>query len=161
MAGVERERAPASRVTAALRFAHRVAKFLRLCRSFPHEIEQIHRQREDDRRTLFAGNVCESSEVSQLHRLRMPGQLLSCFDKPLRSLLFTLRIDDLCAPQAFRLRLLGNCTDHLSIKIDMLQFHVRDLDAPGIGLRVEDSLHVRVGWPTTDRSVVCANSLVA
>ncbi len=62
----------------------------------------------------------------------------------LRSLKLTLRIDHLRTPQALRLGLFGDRTDHRFIEIDMLELHVGDLDAPGVRLFIEDLLNIHV-----------------
>ncbi|MNS70839.1 hypothetical protein D3C72_1041890 [compost metagenome] len=53
-------------------------------------------------------------------------------------------VDDLGAPFAFGLGLAGDDADHAFIQVDVLDFHVRHLDAPCVGLRIQDLLHVVV-----------------
>jgi len=62
---------------------------------------------------------------------------------------------------------------HGLVDIHMLDFHIGDLDAPGVGLSIEDLLNIRIELvafgsissssclPRTERSVVWASSLVA
>jgi hypothetical protein len=82
-------------------------------------------------------------------------------------------MDHLGAALALGLGLAGDRADHRVVQVDMLDLDVGDLDAPGVGLRVEDLLDVEVErsrsdsrsssscLPSTARSVVCASWLVA
>ena len=82
-------------------------------------------------------------------------------------------VDDLRALLALGLRLLRHRALHLERQVDVLHLDHRDLDAPRIGVLVEDLLQllvqlvalgqqlVELAWPSTRRSVVCASCDVA
>jgi len=53
-------------------------------------------------------------------------------------------MNHLGAPLALCLCLTGNGADHVFIEVDMLDLDIGDLDAPGIGLGVENLLYVEV-----------------
>src|SRR5207248_7417368 len=66
------------------------------------------------------------------------------FGQFLRRLRLALRIDDLGTALAFRLGLLGNGALHLLRQVDLLDLDLGDLDAPRIGVGVEDRLDLLV-----------------
>src|SRR6185436_5069889 len=109
-----------------------------------HMTEQVHRQRKDHGRGSLAGNVVQRREVAQLHRLRLLRKRSASLDKLLGGLLLAHRIDHLGAPQPLRLGLFGNRPHHGFIEIDILDLYGGDLDAPDVGLLIENFLDVRV-----------------
>ena len=54
-----------------------------------------------------------------------------------RSLEFAFSMNDFSAAFAFTFSLLGHSAFHVLGQVDMLEFHQRDLDSPGIGLLVD------------------------
>ena len=87
---------------------------------------------------------------------------------------FTLGVDHLAPPFPLRLGLLGHGPLHLDGQVDGPQFHQGHLDAPGIGMFVQDlrqlgvdflplaeSKSSRSTWPQTLRRVVWASNWVA
>src|SRR5438034_4276145 len=102
--------------------------------------EKLHRYREDDRRALVTGDVAERLQVAQLHRLRLLREHPRRLQQFLGCLQLALGVDDLGATLALGLGLAGDRAHHGFIEVDLLDFDRRDLDAPGIGLRVEHLL---------------------
>ena len=83
---------------------------------------------------LFSPAMFDSvAEVAQLHRLGALGEDLAGLRQPLRGLQLALGVDDLGAPQALGLGLLGDGADHGLVEVDVLELDVADLDAPGVG----------------------------
>src|SRR5258705_2286564 len=109
-----------------------------------HMAEQIHRQRKDHGRGSLAGDVVQRREIAQLHRLWLPRKRSAGLDELLGGLLLAHRIDYLGAPQPLRLGLLGNRPHHGFIEIDILDLDGGDLDAPNVGLLIENFLDVGV-----------------
>jgi hypothetical protein len=71
-------------------------------------------------------------------------QDLGRFQQLRRRLLFAFGIDDLGAPLALGLGLARDGADHGLGNVDVLDLDVGHLDAPGIGLGIEDLLNVVV-----------------
>src|SRR5579884_3653253 len=107
----------------------------------PHEIE---RHRKDDGRGLVAGDVLQRGEIAQLHRLGLSRQHFAGLHELLGRLLLGFRADDAGTAVAFGLGLPGDGADHALVDVDVLDLDIGDLDAPGVGLRVEDLLDVVV-----------------
>ena len=79
-----------------------------------------------------------------MHRLWLKRQDLRGLEQLLRGLHLALGIDDPGAPLALRLGLAGDGADHALVQVHVLDLDVGDLDAPGVGLLVEDALDVLV-----------------
>ena len=62
------------------------------------------------------------------------------FGQTLCGLKLTLCVDDLGPPFAFRFGLLGHRTLHAFRQLKILQLHHRHLDAPGLGLLIDNLL---------------------
>src|SRR5215510_3056791 len=105
---------------------------------------EVDRHREDDRRRLVAGDLRQGLQVAELHRLRLLGEQLRGLEQRLRRLLLPLGMDHLRPTLALGLGLARDRADHRLVQVDVLDLDVRHLDAPGIGLRVEDALDVEV-----------------
>src|SRR3954470_22675399 len=86
----------------------------------------------------------QSRKIAQLHGLWFLGEHPASLDELLCRLLFTLRIDNLCPSQPLGLSLFGDGADHALIEIDMLDLHISYLDAPGVGLLVENLLDIAI-----------------
>src|SRR6266404_3153112 len=106
--------------------------------------DDVDRHREDDGRGLVAGDLGERLQVAQLHRLRAlrehGGGLLQLFG----GLQLAFGVDHLGAPLALGFGLARDGAHHRLVQVDVLDLDVGDLDAPGVGLRVEDSLDVEI-----------------
>src|SRR5579864_9030718 len=103
-------------------------------------MHQFDREREYDGRAALAGDIEQSAEIAQLHRLRHLGQGAGGLDQLLRRLLLALGIDDLGAALALGLGLAGDSAHHALVEVDALDLDIGDLDAPGLGLLVEHVL---------------------
>src|SRR6267378_148161 len=99
--------------------------------------DDVDRHREDDGRGLVAGDLGERLQVTQLHRL-------SALREHGGGLQLAFGVDHLGAPLALGLGLARNGAHHRLVQVDVLDLDVGDLDAPGVGLRVEDSLDVEI-----------------
>src|SRR5216117_3591533 len=71
-----------------------------------------------------------------------------------RRLELAVRVDDLGPPLALGLRLLRHRALHVLRQIDLLDLHGRDLDAPGLGVLVDDPLELLVDLVTRREEVV-------
>ena len=107
-------------------------------------LRQFDREGKHDRGAALARDVEQRAEIAKLHRLRYAREDAGCLDKLLGRLLFPLGMDDLGAAFALGLGLAGDGADHAVVKIDALQFDSGYLDAPPLGLLVEDVLDVGV-----------------
>ena len=128
---------------------------------------------EDDRRVLVDAHLEQRLQVAQLERRRVLADDLGRLGELLRGLELALGGDDLGAPLALGLGLAGHRPLHLSGQLDVLDLDGRDLDAPGLGLLVDDLLQLVVersrsassesssALPSTERSVVWAICEVA
>src|SRR5690606_36087129 len=75
---------------------------------FKEGLQEVERQREDDRVGLVAGDFGQRLQVPQLHRLRLAGEDLGGVREPLRRLELAFGMNDLGAPRALGL---GLCRD--------------------------------------------------
>src|SRR5437879_12462397 len=106
--------------------------------------DDVDRHREDDGRGLVAGDLGEGLQVTQLHRLRALRQHGGGLQQLLGGLQLAFGVDHLGAPLALGFGLARNGAHHRLVQVDVLDLDVGDLDAPGVGLRVEDSLDVEI-----------------
>src|SRR5438309_5232515 len=84
----------------------------------------------------------------------MPRQDLRRFRELRRRLELTVRVDDLGPPLALGLRLLRHRTLHVLRQIDLLDLNGRHLDAPRLGVLVDDPLELLVDLVTRGEEVV-------
>ena len=94
--------------------------------------------------TKVANFINATSQIAQLQRARLGrddagriGQLLRCLE-------LTLGMDDLGSLLSFGLGLLGHGALHRLRELDVFDLNGRDLDAPGLGLLVDDLLELGV-----------------
>ena len=103
-----------------------VAEGLRLCLIVPGLEEGgkgIDWDWEDDRGVLLGGNFNQGLQVTELQGDRIPADHVGGIGQALRSLEFTLRMDDFGSPLTFRFGLLGDHALHL-----LGEVHVFHLD---------------------------------
>ena len=113
-------------------------------------------------------------QVAELQRARGAGDDVGGLAQLLGGLELALGGDDLGAPLALGLGLLGHGAPHLLGQVDLLHLDGGDLHAPGLGVPVDDLLQLPVDLvalaragrparpgPSTERRVVWANWLVA
>src|SRR2546426_5014544 len=81
-------------------------------------------------------------EIAELDGDRMPRQALRRLRELRRRLELAVGVDDLGPPLALGLRLLRHRTLHVLRQVDLLDLHGRDLDAPGLGVLVDDPLEL-------------------
>src|SRR6266540_3206558 len=117
-------------------------------------LQQLGRQREHDRRRLVAGDRRQRLQVAKLHRLRCPREHQRRLQQLLGGLQLALGMDYLGATFALGLGLARDRTYHRLVDVDVLYFDGGDLDAPRVGLRVEDLLDVGVQLLTLGQHVV-------
>src|ERR1017187_3890553 len=111
---------------------------------FQKRAEQIYRQRQERGGVVFAGHFAHGLEIAQLQRNRFLGDQGSGLHHFLGGLKFAFRVHDLRAAFAFGLGLFGHRALHAVRQRDLLHFHARDLDAPRLGLLVNDLLQFLV-----------------
>src|SRR4249919_761351 len=122
----------------------RLRKRLRIVTPRQQLVDHIDRQREDDGGTLLAGDFGKRLQVTQLDRTRITAEQARGFDERGRGLLLAFGMDDLGAAQALGFGLARDRAHHGLVEVDALDLDVGDLDAPGIGLRIEDGADVVV-----------------
>src|SRR5271166_1010358 len=130
---------PHERDTSVAVGTSRLAGFLK---KVEERLDDVDRHREDDRGILFRTDLCQRLQVAQLHGGRNARENLGRVDQCLRSLELGLRMDDLGAPVAFCLRLLGDGANHVFRELDGSDLDVADLDTPGFRLSVQYALDV-------------------
>ena len=81
-------------------------------------------------------------QITQLHGGRDAAEDFGGVDQRLRGLEFGFGVNDLGAPVALGLRLLGDGAHHVLRQLDRPDLDIAHLDAPGLGLGVEDALDV-------------------
>ena len=116
----------------------------RVAEALHHAAHHLDGHREDDGRGVAVAHVRQRLQVAQLHGAGAGGHDLCRLDELLRGLQFALGVDDLGAPLPLRLGLAADGADHGLVEVHLLDFHVGDLDAPLLGLGVDDFLHVVV-----------------
>ena len=79
-----------------------------------------------------------------MHRTRLGGKELRCFDQFVGGLGFTFRVNDLSPAFALCLCLFGDRANHTFIDVDVFDFNIGDFDSPLVGLLVEDALNVTI-----------------
>jgi CheY-like chemotaxis protein len=88
--------------------------------------------------------VGKGLQVPQLQRLRLLGEDRGRVVQTLRGLQLALGVDHLGAAVALGLGLARDGADHVLVEVDVLDLDIDDLDAPSVGLVVEDPLDVSV-----------------
>src|SRR6185312_6243568 len=83
------------------------ARFAGFLEKFEEWLDDVDRHRKDDGGILFCADLRQRLQIAQLHGRRNASEDLRRIDKGLRGLELGFRMDDLGAPVAFRLRLLG------------------------------------------------------
>ena len=111
-----------------------------LLHELKERLDDVDRHRKDDRGILFGADLGQRLQVAQLHGGRNAREDLGGVDQRLRGLELGFRVDDLGAPVALRLRLLGDGAYHVFRELDGPDLDVADLDPPGFGLRVQNAL---------------------
>ena len=101
-------------------------------------------QREHDGRIFFDADFGQRLQVAELNRGGLRFEHLRGLGQLRRRLRFALRVNHLGAALAFRLRLPADGALHLLRDIDLLDFHLRYLNTPGLGILVKDHLQLAV-----------------
>src|SRR3954470_20449528 len=107
-------------------------------------LEKLDGQGEDGGRRLLGADLDERLQVPELQRRRMRFDDVGGHAELLRGLVLALGRDDLGAPLALGLRLARHRPLHLGREVDRLHLDGADLDAPGLGMEVEDLLQLLV-----------------
>src|SRR2546430_4374287 len=116
--------------------------------------EEVQRQREEGRRGPLGCDLRNALEIPELDGDRVPREALGRLRELRRRLKLAVGVDDLGAPLALGLRLLGHRALHVLRKVDLLDLHGRDLDAPGLGVLVDDPLKLLVDLVARREKVV-------
>src|ERR1043166_9256959 len=106
--------------------------------------KEIDRHGKNRGRILFGGDLDQALEKTELQRHRACRHDIRRFLQLLRCLELSLGVDDFGAPLALGLGLLRHRALHLLRQVDVFDRHLRDLDAPGIGMLVDNRLQIRV-----------------
>src|ERR1700722_5000248 len=136
--GAQRGVLPGRNVTGAVG----ADRFGRPLDQFEERLDDVDRHRKDHGGILFGAYLCQRLQVAQLHGGRNAREYLRGDDQGLRSLEFGLGMDDLGTAVAFRFRLFGDGTNHIFGKFDGSDLDVAYFDPPGLGLTVNNALHV-------------------
>ena len=118
--------------------------FLLLGRIVRERFEQLEGQGEDDRGVLLGGDLRQRPQKPELEGLGIPGNDIGGLGELVRCLELAFGVDDLGPAFALGLGLLGDSPDHVLRKIDMLHLDELDLDAPRVGVLVDDLLELGV-----------------
>src|SRR5258705_266557 len=106
--------------------------------------EQVDRHREDGGAGFLGADLDQGLQIAKLQRRRVSGDHVRRHAQLLGRLVFAFRRDHLRAPLALRLGLAGHRALHLGRQVDGLDLDRRDLDAPGLGVQVENLLELLV-----------------
>src|SRR3954452_21156538 len=109
-----------------------------------HRLDQVHRQREDDRRVLVDADLAQGLEIAQLYCRRVLGDDVGGLAQARGGLELALGVDDLRAALALGLGLAGHRVLHPLRDPDVLDLDRGDLHAPWLGLLVDDLLELVV-----------------
>src|SRR3954452_20574635 len=109
-----------------------------------HRLDQVHRQREDDRRVLVDADLAQGLEIAQLYCRRVLGDDVGGLAQARGGLELALGVDDLRAPLALGLGLTGHRVLHPLRDPDVLDLDGRDLHSPRLRLLVDDLLELVV-----------------
>src|SRR5215217_3780010 len=134
--------ATASRHDAAVRAVGRVRRLP--ASSVEERLQQVERQREDDRRVLVRPHLEQRLEVAQVERGGLPADDRRRSGQLLRGLELALGVDDLRPALALGLGLARHRSLHRLRYLDVLDLDRRHLDAPGLRLVVDDLLEIVV-----------------
>src|SRR5471032_1430610 len=106
--------------------------------------DQIDGHGKDGGRSLLGADLHQRLQVAQLQRGRVRVDDVRRHAQLLRCLIFAFGSDDFRAPLALRFGLPGHRALHLRRQVELLHFHGSDLDAPGLGVLIEDLLQLLV-----------------
>src|SRR5256886_7421044 len=116
--------------------------------------EEIERQREKGGRGPLRRDLAHGLQIPELDGDRMPRENLGRVGQLRRRLKLAVGVDDLGPPLALGLRLLGHRALHVLGEVDLLDLHRRHLDAPGLGVLVDDPLELLVDLVARREEVV-------
>src|SRR5438046_2619505 len=122
----------------------RLRSVVRLVERPQQRAEEIERQREERGRGPLGGDLPHRLEIAELDGDRVLRQDLGRVGELRRRLELAVGVDDLGAPLALGLGLLGHRALHVLGQVDLLDLHGRDLDAPGLRVLVDDALELLV-----------------
>src|SRR5262249_9627658 len=88
--------------------------------------------------------LCKSLQVTELDGGMLGFQDFGSFGQLGRGFKFAIRVNDFGAPLALRFRLAGDGPLHLFGNVDLFDLDLGALDAPGLGVLVEDDLELGV-----------------
>ncbi len=106
----------------------------------PEGLEELDRDREDDRRVVRRADLEQRLQVAELHGDRLLRHHRRGVLEPLGGLELALGRDDLRAPLALGLGLARHRALHVARDLDVLHLDDRDLDPPRRGCLVDDRL---------------------
>ncbi len=109
-----------------------------------NRLDQIDRHREDDRGIFLGTNFRQRLQIAQLHAAGCRSQNGRRIHQRLCGLEFSVSMNHLGAAVAFSLRLLGDGAHHVFGQFDISDLHHADLDAPGLGLGVQNGLNIGI-----------------
>src|SRR6059036_3867835 len=116
--------------------------------------EEVQRQREEGRRGPLGGDLAHCLQIPELNSDRVPREDLSRLGELRRRLELAVRIDDLGSALALGFGLLGHGALHVLGQVDLLDLDGRDLDAPRLGVLVDDPLELLVDLVARRQEVV-------
>src|SRR5580692_2901058 len=114
----------------------------RLLNQFEERFDDVDRHRKDYGGILLGADLCQCLQVAQLHGGWDAREYLGGIDEGLRSLELGFGMDDLGAAVALRFGLLRDSADHVLGELDGSDLDVAYLDPPGLGLAINDTLHI-------------------
>ena len=107
-------------------------------------MHHLDRQGEDDRRIFLGSDFRQRLKVSQCNRDRLGGDYDSGLGQLLRGFQFARCVDDFSTLLALGFGLPRHRALHIGRQIDVLDLDRRHLDAPRIGMLIQDLLQLLV-----------------
>ena len=118
------------------------------------DIQNIDRNREDYRGILFARNLSERLQVPKLNSIGGSGHHGGGISQFLRRLQFAFSVNDLGAPLALGLGLLGHGALHLEWQVDIFDFDHAHLDTPWFSLCIDYFLKFSIDLITVGQQII-------
>src|SRR5208337_2438719 len=117
-------------------------------------INNIYRKWENNRCVLFDTYLGKGLEVAQLDGRGLRLENLGGIGQLLRGFELALCVNDLGAALTFGFGLFGNGTLHRLGNVHLFHFDLADLDAPGLGVLVQDDLQFGVDFVALRKNFV-------
>src|SRR5260221_447845 len=109
-------------------------------------VNNIDGQRKHNGCVLLNSYFGKSLQITELDGGALRLENLGSFGQFRGGLELAVRVNNFCAPLAFGFSLTGDGALHLLGDVDLFHFNFADLDAPGLGFRIENDLQLGVDF---------------